>query len=284
MKPGVQAVFLTRYSFFGSSGWRAAASKDKERLLDPDRLDKRFELFQQMNLASLAAQSDPNFKLVILTSSDMPEKQAKDLTEACKDTLGDHRVSLLFRAPGSAGQWFQKFISRRLTDASHTLQIVLDDDDAVSTDFVDVVRREGEFAVSTLTPDMPHQYISFPNGLTAKFHDDTNDVDLMLRDVPFTNLGLTLVAPTDTQKSPFMLAHKKVARRHKVRVIHDQRPYYIRAVHDTNDSRAHHNDAYLDEAAAEKMFAYFPLLRGLNLRAFGGVPALTNTVEKPAVA
>lgn len=282
MKPGVQAVFLTRYSFFGSSGWRAAASKDKERLLDPERLDKRFELFQQMNLASLAAQSDPNFKLVILTSSEMPEKQARDLTEACKDTLGDDRAIILARAPGSAGQWFQKFMSRRMTSVSHSLQIVLDDDDAVSTDFVEVVRREGEFAVSTLTPDMPHQYISFPNGLTAKFDED--GVDLMLRDVPFTNLGLTLVAPTDTHKSPFMLAHKKVARRHKVRVIHDQRPYYIRAVHDTNDSRAHHNDDYMDAAAAEKMFDYFPLLRDLNLKSFGGIPAQLSPEAKSAVA
>ncbi len=271
MKTDVQAVFLTRYSFFGSSGWRAADSKDKAHLLDPERLNKRFELFQKMNLASLAAQTDPDFKLVILTSSDMPAPQAKTLTEACKDTLGDERTRILFRAPGSAGQWFQKFLSRRMNRISHSLQIVLDDDDAVSADFTEIVRREGAFAASTLSPEMPHQYLSFPNGLTAKFEKD--GINLMPRDVPFTNLGLTLVAPTDTPKSPFMLAHKKVARRHKVRVIHDQRPYYIRAVHDTNDSRAHHNDEYMDAAAVEKMFPYFPLLRDLDLKAFGGKPA-----------
>ncbi|MBK0327338.1 hypothetical protein I5535_08520 [Rhodobacteraceae bacterium F11138] len=57
MKQGLQAVFQMRYSFFGKSGWRSGTSRDKDRLLDPDRLQKRFHYFENMALPSLAAQT-----------------------------------------------------------------------------------------------------------------------------------------------------------------------------------------------------------------------------------
>src|SRR6056297_4223278 len=108
METGVQAVFQTRYSFFGQSGWKSASSKVQEALFDPARLRKRFHLFQKMNLASLRDQSDPDFKLVILTSTLLPEDHLRLLTEACHDVLGAERTRILARAPGSAGKWLQK--------------------------------------------------------------------------------------------------------------------------------------------------------------------------------
>jgi hypothetical protein len=153
-----------------------------------------------------------------------------------------------------------------MTDVSHAAQVVLDDDDAVSVDFVESVRREGEHAVRSLRPGQDCVYLSYATGMTARFHLD-GSVDLMDRVVPFTNLGLTLVAPPGTRRNPFMLAHKKVARRHDVRVFYDQRPWYLRAVHDSNDSRALHTDAPLPADRVKAAMAQFPLLRGLDMAA-----------------
>jgi hypothetical protein len=271
MDTGLQAVFQTRYSFFGQSGWKSATSKLQEELFDPARLSKRFHLFQKMNLACLRDQSDSDFKLVILTSTLLPEGHLKLLTEACHDVLGRERTHILQRAPGSAGRWLQKYTTRQMNTVPYTMQIVLDDDDAVSADFVEESRREAEFALSRFRPGQDCVYLSYANGLTARFGPD--GVDLMPRVVPFTNLGLVLVAPTDTGKSPYMLAHKKVARRHPVRVTYDQRPFYIRAVHDTNDSRAMHGDEVMDAAAVRQALPYFPLLKDLGVKALRGADA-----------
>lgn len=274
MAEGLQAVFQTRYSFFGKSGWRSETSRDKAALLDPERLKKRFGYFEKMTLACLRDQTDPGFALMVLTSEDLPADHAKLLTEACNDVLGAGRVHLLLRPEGSAGRWMQRYMARRMGGADHACQIVLDDDDAVSADFTAIVKREARAALDAMAPGQEAVYLSFADGLTARFGGD--GVDLIPRSAPFTNLGLTLVGRKDVKTSPFNIAHKKVARRYPVRLFHDQRPYYIRAVHDTNDSRALHRDEVLDAEAARGAMRHFPLLEALDLR------ALRETGASPA--
>ena len=264
MASDLQMVFQTRYSFFGSSGWQSDVSKQKEKLFDPARLDKRLYLFERMNLASLRDQTDADFKLLVLTSHDLPSDHMRRLSEACHDTIGAERTFITARKPGSAGAWMRKCMRNHLNTTSHSAQIVLDDDDAVSIDFVERCRAEAQFALSQLRPDQDCTYLSFATGLTGRFEQD-GGLNLIPREVPFTNLGLTLVAPTRTRRNPYMLAHKKVARRYAVRVIHDQRPFFIRSVHDTNDSRAHHGDEILGADAVEQAKTWFPLLQQFDL-------------------
>ena len=52
-----------------------------------------------------------------------------------------------------------------------------------------------------------------------------------------------------------------------MRVFYDQRPWYLRAVHDTNDSRALHGDDPLPAELVKAAMAQFPLLRGLDMAA-----------------
>lgn len=264
MSSDMQMVIETRYSFFGSSGWRSPASKEKDLLFDPTRLSKRLELFEKMNLASLRDQTDPDFKLVVLTSADLPKDHLERMKQACLDILGEERVRILGRKTGSAGQWLRRYVRNHLNTADHTAQVVLDDDDALSVDFVERCRREALYALSQFREGQECVYLSFANGFTGYFHED-GGMDLLPRDVAFTNLGLTLVAPTLTRKNPFLLAHKKVARRHDVRVFHERRPFYIRALHDTNDSRRHHGDTVLGPEAVKAAFTWFPLLKDLDL-------------------
>ncbi len=282
MKQELQAVFQMRYSFFGKSGWRSGASRDKARLLDSQRLDKRFHYFRTMALPSLAAQSDRDFKLLLLTSEDLPEAHRTVLEELCHDTLGRDRCHILYRPPDGAGRWFQRYMRKKLNSHSHSVQIVLDDDDAVAADFVETVRREAEFAIAGFRADQDCTYLSYASGLTADFGPD--GVRLLRREVPFTNLGLSLVAPTRTRKNPYMLAHKKVARRHPVRVTYDLRPYYIRSVHDSNDSRAHMGEEALPRTELPRLSTYFPWLGGLDLVWPEPAPAAAGTARKPRVA
>ena len=264
MTSGLQMVFQTRYSFFGASGWRSEASREKEILFDPDRLAKRLDLFEKMNLASLRDQTDAEFKLVVLTSIDLPADHDKRMTEACNDIVGAERTHIIRRKPAGAGQWLRKYTRNQLNLTEHTAQIVLDDDDAVSVDFVERCRSEALHALGQFREGQDCVYLSFATGFTGLFHAD-GGMDLIRREMPFTNLGLTLVAPTRSRKNPYMLAHKKVARRHDVRVFHEQRPFFIRAIHDTNDSRGHHGEVTLDADSVKAAHRWFPLLKDLDL-------------------
>ena len=269
MTPDLQMVFQTRFSFFGSSGWRSPANKNKDILFDPERLSKRLYLFEKITLRCLKDQTDEDFKLLVLTSRDLPDVASRQLTEACHDIIGAERTFISRRKPDRAGKWMRRCMRNHLNFAEHSAQIVLDDDDAVSVDFVEHCRAEAQYTVSRFTETRTYSYLSFANGVSAVFNTK-GSLDLMPREVAFNNQGLTLVAPTMTWENPYLIAHKRITRSHPVRVIYDRRPYFLRSVHDTNDSRAMHGDTPCDAEAADKLMTWFPLLGEFRLAAKEG--------------
>lgn len=255
MTADLQVVFQTRHSFLGSSGWRSGVSKDKGLLFDPGRLTKRFDLFRKPHLASLRDQGDGDFKRLILTSTELPDQHAAQVQEASRDILGAERAHFIQRRPGSAGAWLRKYMRNQLNGTALSAQVVLDDDDAVSADFVQPCRPEAAFALTQFRDGQDCASLSFASGLTGRFEAD-GGMHLIPREVPSTNLGLTLVAPTTTRKNPSMLAHQKAARRHAVRVIHEKRPFCIRGGHGTDMPGGD---------AVRAAMPWFPLLRDLDL-------------------
>lgn len=256
----MQVVFLTRYSFFGQSGWRSRASRDPGRLFDLERLKKRAYFFEKIALASLCSQQDQDFKLVLLSSEGLPQEHKSYLQQVCGDSLGD-RAHVIFREPAPAGNRFRRYIRNHLTDDPMTLQVVLDDDDAVSTDFVKVMKAEAMAAETLFRTPEDYTYISQAQGISAVFENGT--VSLTHRSVPFNTQGLGLLARTQSRRNPFFTAHKKIARRHPARVLYSQKPFYIRAVHDTNDSRAMNGTEHVTDQELPNVVERFPLLTGM---------------------
>lgn len=252
----MQVIFETRFSYFGSSGWRSPASGDPEILFDPERLERRFALFERITLPSLAAQTDPGFRHVVLTSGLMPLPFRRRLVELTRDTLGSDRATVLAKRPRSAGRIFQQHIAQEFAAEGRVAQVVLDDDDAVSADFVGICRAE-----ALAPPSAPEAaiFLSFPEGCSLVFAEDGR-VWLSRRHTPFTNLGLTLVAPPATRLHPFMTSHRMIGERHPSRLIERGRPFYLRSVHDDNDSRAMHDKTPIEGAELGQVLRYFPFL------------------------
>ena len=260
----MQIVFVTRYSYVGRSGWRSKASRDPSRLLNPDRLAYRARLFEGMPLASLKAQTDQNFKLLVLSSDAMAQEDQDHLNTLCGNALGD-RAHVIYRHPDFAGRQMRKYLRRNLKGPSYTVQIVLDDDDALSTDFVETVRQEARALLPTLRgrgDAENYTYLSYPEGVTAFFGADRTDY--FQRSVPFTNLGLSLVARTKSRRNPYLIDHKNVARDHPTRVMYHRKPYYVRAVHELNDSAPKLNDAALSDDELLDLYRRFPALRTMS--------------------
>jgi len=135
----MQTIIQMRFSFFGHSGWQSDASKDPDALFNPARLRKRFEYFERIALASLRDQTDRDFKLAILSSKRLPNRFKNRLKEMCLDTLGEEHCDLLFRHPAKAGRIFRMYTQRRYADQDYVAQVVLDDDDALASGWVDIV-------------------------------------------------------------------------------------------------------------------------------------------------
>ncbi len=254
----MDVLFQTRFSFLGTSGWRAQATTTAETLYEPSRMRQRFELFEKLTLHSLRDQTDPDFRHYVLSGKDMPEDQKKTLREMCHDMLGD-RADVQFRKPGPVAQFVTRYTKRTYREVPRFAQVVLDDDDALSTDYVDVLRAEAEAAQRYQHDGLDFLYLTFPRGVTLRFNEDATP-EVFDRNVVNTNLGLALVGPGDTKRNPFAVAHKMVYRRHPVRVIQTRRPFYVRALHDFNDSRRQRQVKPFDAKRIAEAARYLPCL------------------------
>ena len=254
----MKVVFETRFSFFGQSGWKSDHAADPKLLFDSDRLSQRMKYFEEVTLASLKGQTDEVFEHMVLSSSLMPEDWQKRLRELCFDTLGKARCRIMYRPEGSAGHIMKNTVAKLYKDQT-VAQVVLDDDDAVSTDFVAAVKHYGTFALRDPMNPRPYTFLSFPRGYTLGIEDGTLSW-LSPRFVPYTNLGLALIAPSDTRRNPFLTSHKRIGQRHPSYMVTHMRPYYLRAVHGLNDSRAHKSDEVLTPDQIAETFPYFPWL------------------------
>lgn len=256
----MELIFQTRFSFFGVSGWQSATSQSEEMLFAPERLNARFDLFERIALAGLRDQTDPDFKLSVLSSTNLPEKYKARLSELCNDTLGADRVEINYCGPRKAGRLFRKFMCEKYPDNQTIAQVVLDDDDAVSRDFVEICKREADYAMQSNYDSTEAVFLTFPRGVSLGL-EHQQATWLAPRNAYFTNLGLTLVAPPTFKRHPFLTSHRQIGNRFPSRAILSKRPFYVRAVHDGNDSEAKHADMRYSPEQIVEMMQYFPFLQ-----------------------
>jgi len=266
----MKIIYETRFSFLGQSGWQSRVAGDAGLLFAPERLERRFALFERVTLPSLAAQTDPEFEVMVLASAAMPAHWQARLRTLLHDVLGEARTHPIFARPGFTGRIFRRHILRRHGGEARVAQVVLDDDDALAADFTALCRAEAVHMAAQPPEDTDYGFISFPRGLSLIF-EGSEATGLAPRNVAFTNLGLTLVAPPGHRKTPFGTAHRKIGARHPARVVHARRPFYLRAVHDTNDSRAHLEETRLSAEETRRVTAHFPFLPAL-LPGAAGLP------------
>lgn len=249
-------LFETRFSFFGQSGWKSSHAADPGLLFDDDRLEQRMTYFEQITLESLKGQTDDHFNHMVLSSTLMPKTWQTRLRELVIDTLGAKRARVMFRPKGKAGRFLKDAVVKTYGDDIIT-QVVLDDDDAVSADFVAALRGYAQIARRDPLNDAPYSFITFPRGYTLGIEEGRMSW-LAHRYVPYTNLGLALVGPAPSSRNPYLTSHRKIGERHPSFMVTHRRPFYLRAVHGLNDSFAKQKGAFLTDEEIVGAFRYFP--------------------------
>ncbi len=257
----IPVVIVTRFSFFGKSGWKSDASRDRELLFQPQRLEQRLRLFSQITLPSLAAQTVPDFHHFILTSRDLPAPTAAALAEACARSYGDPaRYSIVAARPMPARAALRRFLQRRYPGQTMA-QVALDDDDGLAVDFVQELRRQ--FAlIEQETPDIGQKlpyFVSYSRGFGLMLRGNPGSGPALFRiRYPYINLGLTMIV-SDHAKNILAIQHKKAPPKSGVRLLDDP-PMYVRGIHDFNDSRVEQSARWVPQQSDEDVKARFPFL------------------------
>jgi Putative rhamnosyl transferase len=225
-----------RFSFYGITDTKLRpdrANAALARLYDETRIARRFFLFERLTLPSLLAQTDQDFRVVIMSSDVMPD-QYKDrllqLAERLPDAIVDfspnrrslfaykkHMLGLL--GPGLAGS---------------AVHFRLDDDDALAASFISRLRR--------LSRDLPAStHFSFPKGIMLfPASPGGTEGTSLIRTEPLTAIGLAYVSDASFTRNPFSMAHRQVWRDWPV-LSDPTFPAYIRTLHFNNDTAARHD-------------------------------------------
>lgn len=165
----MQVVGLCRFSYPALGGFRTGHADPAERarfLYRPARLEERFRLFESFTLPSLQAQADPDFTFVVVTGDDLPGwalDRLKGLLAGLPQAV--HRAC----PPGV----HRKVMQAAINDARHRgapecLQFRLDDDDAVSRDFIAGIRAAARDVTGSLATqrmlaiDFNHGHVARP--------------------------------------------------------------------------------------------------------------------------
>lgn len=228
-------IVITRFSFLGNSGWKSEASRDEALLFQPERLARRLALFSTLTLPSLAGQTDQGFQHVILTSDRLPEATLADLEAACLQAYGGPGRHVILARPPSPARRPLRLHMKALHEEGAVVQVVLDDDDGLSLDFIARMRRDLQ-KTTKLAPEIIDPlpfFLSYPRGYGLDFSEQ--GTRLYTHSYPYINLGLTMVAEA-SGKNILAINHKEAPRKFGGRRIRRKR-MFVRAVHGFNDSR-----------------------------------------------
>ena len=254
---GAEIVVVTRFSFLGDSGFKNDFSQTPELLFKADRLDLRLLLFETLTLASLAGQQDQNFHLFVLCSTAMPRWGLKRLRALCAAALPGRNYTIAPRNPGPAAAYLRRFLGGRLS-GKPAFQLVLDDDDGLSSDFIvrlrakmaslaplgaagadnaDPATAAGENAAPDPALADELRFVSFAQGYALLLRDLADArLKLFKHRYPFINLGLAMIGPP-RGRNILSIAHRKVPKEHVHLLLGQGRPMFLRCVHSANDSR-----------------------------------------------
>jgi hypothetical protein len=225
-------VGVCRFSYPALSSFRKTPTDSdaaKALLYDPDRLERRFALFEQLMLPSMQAQTDTDFQLGFVIGADFP--------------LRDRLERLIGRLPGAYVHAMEPahnfkathaaFKAAELGNANILTSFRLDDDDAMDRDFIARLRRQADVLL-TLNGATPFA-IGQNNGFWLELGQDPRIYDVHERTPA---CGVALVSGVKSGHTVYIHNHRDLAERYNT-YLDAETPAFIRTVHRDNDAAPH---------------------------------------------
>ena len=231
----MQVLGICRFSYPALGGFQVTHDSVADReafLYAPARIEDRLRTFEAITLPPLRAQTDPDFRLVILVGDSLPAPYLARLRDLATDLP---QAVIVARPPGPHREVLREVINaaRGPLGAGPSAQFRMDDDDAVAVDFVERLRGVAR-ANASLFADHRHFAVDFTRGFIGRPGPDGLAVAPLRETLATAALGVVVRAGAGVTVMNF--AHKKLARFMPV-LRFDDSDMLIRGHNDFNDSR-----------------------------------------------
>lgn len=204
-----QIVGVMRFSYISKGGFAHShdSQEDQESMIyAADRMERRFQLFEDFALRSLKYQSDQDFKIIFLITQSFPQ--------AFKDRLND-LVSGWAPAQVVAKPFMPQFRAiRACYDAEqdgggdYFTSFRLDDDDMLDTRFIERVRGRA-VKLAKVKDDGAPVVMSFNRGLYLKIGQQKNHIFDAVERTPLS-VGTAMITPVGAQENVYSRNHRKL--------------------------------------------------------------------------
>lgn len=190
---------VCRFSFFGrtDTGSSVGTEEDAHRLLwNEQRMAVRFHLFENLLLPSIWNQDDNNFKLIVLTSKDMPDPYQERLDRAVANVPTITVLRVATRDIGHALKPMMLEASNDRRDRAAYFRV--DDDDALATCYIRKLRAIVEGLPNNTMISFPTGVMGFTDGDTARHREYSKTA---------IAIGLAVVKPPEATRNLFQIQH-----------------------------------------------------------------------------
>lgn len=231
----IQVLGLCRFSLLIEGGYKRAPDDMEARaafLFDPRRLAMRFAWFRNVTLPALRAQTEKDFRFVVLTSEALPEPWRSRLLEM---VAAIPQIEVDFAAPGPHHRVANDALRRRFSpDADLIAQFRIDDDDAVARDYVERVHADFVDGLAPLHSRFGMVALDHVRGLILDA--DAHQARLFQTWMLNWNCAQTVYFPPDERRALFDFGHHRLHASMPTVTMGDSN-MYVHGRHGTNDSQ-----------------------------------------------
>ncbi|MGV6838824.1 MAG: glycosyltransferase [Planktomarina sp.] len=270
----MKLVFQTRFAFVGQLGWQSRTANNPQAVFDPAYIAARASLMEKLFLASICDQTDDDFHVQVLTSSDLPEHAKADLYGLCAAALGEERFTLIEQGPLRSWNVMHQQLVAEFGENEPVALVALDDDDAVAVDFVELCRGAAQSQHDAAHFGGDHSFLAFTSGARVVLQDGAIlDASLETRRgfVP----GQTYVGRAGDRQNT-MINRARFHALSRSCEIRTDRPMYLKTLHANNDREAPIEDIVQIAQLPDGLDTYFPILFDIPLAAHAEALILTQ--------
>ncbi|MDF0598954.1 glycosyltransferase [Psychromarinibacter halotolerans] len=232
-----QVIGLIRFSFATIGNFYPGFDtiEDMEAFLfAPDRLERRFRLFEVYCLPSLAQQTDADFTCILLVGANMPAEWKERLRALCADVPA---IRITEAEPQHHYAGIRAAFAEIPTEGfTHRTTFRFDDDDALDNGFIARLKDVAPRAAALGGIDNPTA-IAHNLGFYLERRDDKTLVYPTCERTPIS-VGAALIAPVSWRDNIYKVDHRQLPQ--FFNAWSDTQHYaYVRTIHQDNKANPH---------------------------------------------
>ena len=240
----MEVIGILRFSYPALGGFQILHDTVQDRrdfLYAPARMEERFRTFEALTLPGLKAQTDPNFKLLIVIGDCLPDEYQDRLFAL----LEDFPQAIVVPWPAQKHRPAMREIMNHYRNPEATLPCIQfrhDDDDALAVNYVETLRQTVNDCAA-LIADKPLFGIDFSNGYSVRL--TPNGLEAAHTVLPYYGVALAMTVAPGFRQSIMNFAHHKLMK-HMPTVSLNNPPMFLRSHGAYNDSHVGTPPDHLD--------------------------------------